>query len=75
MKIHHLNCATFCPPLVGKRLNDEGFMVCHCLLVVASGGVAAIGGTGSPPAGAGLGRGRQQKSRRLAGSLSIARGG
>lgn len=42
MKIHHLNCATFCPPLVGKRLNDEGFLVCHCLLIESSAGLILV---------------------------------
>ncbi len=42
MKIHHLNCATFCPPLVGKRLNDEGFMVCHCLLIESPAGLILV---------------------------------
>lgn len=42
MRIHHLNCATFCPPLVSKRLNDEGFLVCHCLLIESPVGLILV---------------------------------
>lgn len=42
MKIHHLNCATFCPPLVGTRLNDLGYMVCHCLLIESPVGLMLV---------------------------------
>lgn len=42
MKIHHLNCATFCPPLVGQRLNDHGYLVCHCLLIESPVGLMLV---------------------------------
>lgn len=42
MKIHHLNCATFCPPLVGQRLNDHGHLVCHCLLIESEAGLMLV---------------------------------
>ncbi|MBL9008011.1 MAG: MBL fold metallo-hydrolase [Myxococcales bacterium] len=42
MKIHHLNCATFCPPLVGTRLNDHGMLVCHCLLIESPTGLILV---------------------------------
>lgn len=47
MRIHHLNCGTFCP--AGRRLiNGEGSLlergrtVCHCLAIETGGGVVLI---------------------------------
>lgn len=47
MKIHHLNCGTFCP--LGGRLIDgrsslfsRAHLVCHCLLVEASDGLVLV---------------------------------
>jgi len=47
MKIHHLNCATFCPRggrLVGGegRLTAEVKLVCHCLLVETERGLVLV---------------------------------
>jgi glyoxylase-like metal-dependent hydrolase (beta-lactamase superfamily II) len=42
MKIHHLNCATFCPPLFAKRVNELGKLVCHCLLIETNDGLALV---------------------------------
>lgn len=41
MKIHHLNCATMCPP-VGPLLNAQGKMVCHCLLIETGEGLVLV---------------------------------
>lgn len=35
MRVHHLNCATLCPPVVGR-------MVCHCLLVELGDGLLLV---------------------------------
>lgn len=47
MRIHHLNCGTFCP--VGKRmmnghggLAERGRLVCHCLLVESNDGLILV---------------------------------
>jgi glyoxylase-like metal-dependent hydrolase (beta-lactamase superfamily II) len=46
MRVHHLNCGTFCP--VGGRLMDgrspglRGRLVCHCLLLETDGGLALV---------------------------------
>ncbi|MBK7977724.1 MAG: MBL fold metallo-hydrolase [Deltaproteobacteria bacterium] len=42
MKVHHLNCATLCPPAPGPLLNPERKMVCHCLLVETRDGLVLI---------------------------------
>lgn len=47
MRVHHLNCATMCPPggrlLAGKgRIFSRGRMVCHCLLVEAPSGLVLV---------------------------------
>lgn len=31
-RVHHLNCATLCPP-AARLVNETGHLVCHCLLV------------------------------------------
>ncbi len=47
LKIHHLNCATFCPA-GGKLINGKGNifsqakMVCHCLLIETNEGLVLI---------------------------------
>ena len=42
MKVHHLNCATFCPPLIGKYANAAGKLVCHCLLIETKDGLVLV---------------------------------
>lgn len=47
MKIHHLNCATMCPPsalLVNGRggLFERGKMVCHCMLIETEAGLVLV---------------------------------
>lgn len=42
MNIHHLNCATFCPPLFASRINDAGKLVCHCLLIESQVGLILV---------------------------------
>ncbi len=42
MKIHHLNCATMCPPAPAGFLNPERKMVCHCLLVETGDGLVLV---------------------------------
>lgn len=41
MKIHHLNCATMCPPF-GPFVNEHHKLVCHCLLVETSAGLVLV---------------------------------
>lgn len=47
MKVHHLNCATMCPPSA-RLVNGEGSlfararMVCHCLLIETEDGLALV---------------------------------
>lgn len=47
MKIHHLNCATMCPPF-RRFVNGEGGilerakMVCHCLLIETNDGLVLV---------------------------------
>jgi len=41
MKIHHLNCATLCPPLAGL-VNEQRKLVCHCLLIESSSGLILV---------------------------------
>src|SRR3954447_26425896 len=47
MRVHHLNCATMCPP--AGRLMDpalslfsRGKMVCHCLLIETAKGLVLV---------------------------------
>jgi len=42
MKIHHLNCTTFCP--IGGRhaIGNDGQMVCHCLLIETAQGLVLV---------------------------------
>ena len=42
MKVHHLNCATFCPPLFAQRVNAAGKLICHCLLIEGEGGLVLV---------------------------------
>jgi glyoxylase-like metal-dependent hydrolase (beta-lactamase superfamily II) len=42
LKIHHLNCATMCPPLAKQLINPEGHMVCHCLLIEYDRGLVLV---------------------------------
>src|SRR4051812_5450734 len=42
MKVHHLNCASFCPPLFASRVNSVGKLVCHCLLVESADGLILV---------------------------------
>lgn len=42
MRIHHLNCATFCPPLLSKRINEHGKLICHCLLIESNDGLILV---------------------------------
>ena len=47
MRIHHLNCATMCPPFArlvngSGSLLARGRMVCHCLLVEGEDGLALV---------------------------------
>jgi glyoxylase-like metal-dependent hydrolase (beta-lactamase superfamily II) len=42
VKIHHLNCATLCPPLGKHLLNDAGTLVCHCLLIETGDGLLLV---------------------------------
>jgi glyoxylase-like metal-dependent hydrolase (beta-lactamase superfamily II) len=42
MKVHHLNCATLCPPLAPYLINDEGRLVCHCLLIETDQGLVLV---------------------------------
>jgi glyoxylase-like metal-dependent hydrolase (beta-lactamase superfamily II) len=37
MRVHHLNCATMCPPL-----GIVGTMVCHCLAIETAGGIVLV---------------------------------
>lgn len=52
MKVHHLNCATLCPPAgryVSALINDTGTLVCHCLLVESADGLVLVDtGLGTP---------------------------
>lgn len=47
MKVHHLNCATMCPPSA-RLVNGEGSlfargrMVCHCLLIETDAGLVLV---------------------------------
>ncbi len=41
MKIHHLNCGTFCP-IGGRWVHPEGKLVCHCLLVESRSGLVLV---------------------------------
>ena len=41
MKVHHLHCATMCPPL-GGLVNEERRMVCHCLLIETGAGLVLV---------------------------------
>lgn len=64
MRIHHLNCATMCPP---ARPFGPGQMVCHCLLVESPEGLVLVD--------TGLGLETLQEAPRIlgAGFLHIAR--
>jgi glyoxylase-like metal-dependent hydrolase (beta-lactamase superfamily II) len=42
MKVHHINCATFCPPLFAKSVNAAGKLVCHCLLIESNDGLILV---------------------------------
>jgi glyoxylase-like metal-dependent hydrolase (beta-lactamase superfamily II) len=42
VKIHHLNCATLCPPFAKQLINHEGHMVCHCLLIESDRGLILV---------------------------------
>lgn len=42
MKIHHVNCATMCPPFGRRLVNREGMMVAHCLIIESSDGVVVV---------------------------------
>lgn len=42
MKVHHLSCATLCPPLAKAWLNRSGKMVCHCLLIETAEGLVLV---------------------------------
>jgi glyoxylase-like metal-dependent hydrolase (beta-lactamase superfamily II) len=42
MKIHHLNCATLCPPLAKMAINRAGRLVCHCLLIETERGLTLV---------------------------------
>jgi glyoxylase-like metal-dependent hydrolase (beta-lactamase superfamily II) len=42
MKVHHVNCATMCPPLGKLAVNRSGFMVCHCLIIESSDGLVLV---------------------------------
>jgi glyoxylase-like metal-dependent hydrolase (beta-lactamase superfamily II) len=45
MKVHHLNCATLCPPVgafLPSLINDTGKLVCHCLVVEQGDGLVLI---------------------------------
>jgi glyoxylase-like metal-dependent hydrolase (beta-lactamase superfamily II) len=39
--VRHLNCATMCPPL-GRLVNEQRKMVCHCLLVEGPDGLILV---------------------------------
>lgn len=41
MKVHHLNCGTFCP-LAGQLVAPGGKLVCHCLLVESTDGLVLV---------------------------------
>lgn len=43
MRVHHLNCATLCPP-AGAALRHEGHrhLVCHCLLLETDDGLVLV---------------------------------
>jgi len=47
VRIHHLNCATMCPPVSALTQNDgslfgRGRLVCHCLLVESRAGLLLV---------------------------------
>jgi glyoxylase-like metal-dependent hydrolase (beta-lactamase superfamily II) len=42
LQIHHLNCATLCPPLARALVHPLGYLVCHCLLIEASDGLVLV---------------------------------
>lgn len=42
MKVHHLNGLTMCPLLGRHLLNDQGCMVCHCLLIESRHGLILV---------------------------------
>lgn len=47
MRVHHLNCGTFCPPfgrLIDgrKSLLSRGHLVCHCLLIEAGNSLVLV---------------------------------
>jgi glyoxylase-like metal-dependent hydrolase (beta-lactamase superfamily II) len=42
VKIHHLSCATLCPPLGRALINEAGSMVAHCLLIEHAGGLLLV---------------------------------
>ena len=45
MKVHHLNCATLCPPagrFVSALVNETGTLVCHCLVVESNDGLVLV---------------------------------
>lgn len=41
MRIHHLNCATMCPPLA-STLNAEGYLVAHVLAIETPAGLVLV---------------------------------
>jgi glyoxylase-like metal-dependent hydrolase (beta-lactamase superfamily II) len=41
MRVHHLSAGTMCP-LLGRALNREARMVCHCLLVETNDGLVLV---------------------------------
>ncbi len=45
MRVHHLNCGTFCPPaaqLVPGGFGSTGKFVCHCLLIESDEGLVLV---------------------------------
>jgi glyoxylase-like metal-dependent hydrolase (beta-lactamase superfamily II) len=42
MRVHHLNCATMCPPFAKRLVNPQGRMVCHTLLVETDRGLVLV---------------------------------
>jgi glyoxylase-like metal-dependent hydrolase (beta-lactamase superfamily II) len=42
VKIHHLNCATLCPPLGRWLVHRSGTLVCHCLLIETAHGLVLV---------------------------------
>lgn len=42
MKVHHVNCATLCPPFARRLVNREGCLVVHCLIVETGEGLVVV---------------------------------